>query len=335
MFISPNNVKNNAICNLQIIPQVHASGILTNLVSSTYELLFPPDDYIDENDDFETKTLNIVEISELRARDIKRRLARKHGYDPEELSKMIDKKDLINALSFEEHKSYTREVDRRKWIRFKNTVIYTCAAIIVVMFWPLLKHALEVASVNFVVYTGTYTSSVMYHVVQNIFSAICTCMSFHQLDLLTDRRKHEIRRCHELYSYKGYFGIFILFIIDILSFWLSISVLLSWVMSSKYFFPTPNIPLRPAQLLTPKGHDAGALGQYGINVGPMIIRFAFKFLNDKVESMIGRAMVEAVKREKRREKEILKQMRKEDGQMGLVLVTMILNMILSLVKYIY
>ena len=158
-FISP-NISNNAIYNLPIlpqIPQVHASGILANLVSSTYELLFPPDDYIDENDDFETKTLNIVEISELRARDIKRRLARRHGYDPEELSKMIDKKDLINALSFEEHKSYTREVDRRKWIRFKNTVIYTCAAILVVMFWPLVKHALEVASVNFVVYTGTYT----------------------------------------------------------------------------------------------------------------------------------------------------------------------------------
>lgn len=137
------------------------------------------------------------------------------------------------------------------------------------------------------------------------------CLSLNLL-INADRRKHEIRRCHELNSYKGYFGMFILFIIDTLSLWLSISVLLSWVMSSKYFFPTPNIPIRPAQLLTPKGHDAGALGQYGINVGPMIIRFAFKFLNDKVESMIGRAMAEAVKREKKREKEILKQMRKEE-----------------------
>ena len=97
------------------IPKVHASGIITNLVSSTYQYLFPPDEYID--DDFETKTLNIVEISDMRARDIKRRLARKHGYDPDELSRMIDKKDLINTLSFEEHKNYMKEADRRKWIR--------------------------------------------------------------------------------------------------------------------------------------------------------------------------------------------------------------------------
>ena len=98
------------------IPTVHASGLITNLVSSTYEYLFPPEDYIDE--DFETKTLNIVEISDMRARDIKRRLGRKHGYDPDELSRMIDKKDLINTLSFEEHKNYMRESERIKWIRF-------------------------------------------------------------------------------------------------------------------------------------------------------------------------------------------------------------------------
>ena len=51
-----------------------SASIITDLVSSVTERLFPPEDYID--DDFETKTLNIVEISEMRARDIKRRLAR-------------------------------------------------------------------------------------------------------------------------------------------------------------------------------------------------------------------------------------------------------------------
>jgi len=90
----------------------------------------------------------------MRARDIKRRLARSHGYDPDELSRMIDKKELINALSYEEHKVYQQEADRRKWRRFKATVIYTGVAVMAVMFWPLLRHAFEVAHVNFVVYTG-------------------------------------------------------------------------------------------------------------------------------------------------------------------------------------
>lgn len=131
---------------------VSASGILTDLASSTVERLFPPEDQFD--DDLDTRTLNIVEISEMRARDIKRRLARSHGYEPDELARMIDKKDLINALSYEEHKAFQREAERRKWVRFKRTVIFTCAAVLVVVFWPLVRHALEVAHVNFVVYTG-------------------------------------------------------------------------------------------------------------------------------------------------------------------------------------
>ena len=135
-----------------IIRPVAASGILGDLASTINERLFPPEDYIDY--DVETKTLSIVEISEMRARDIKRRLARTHGYGADELARMIDKKDLINTLSFEEHKVYQQEAERRKWIRFKSTVIYTCVAVLVVMFWPLLRHAWEVAHVNFVVYTG-------------------------------------------------------------------------------------------------------------------------------------------------------------------------------------
>lgn len=264
--------------NLPRITPVSASGILTDLYSSAKERIFPPEDYIDN--DFETKTLNIVEISEMRARDIKRRLGRKHGYGQGELDKMIDKKVLINALSFEEHKLYEQEADRRKWIRFKTTVIYTCVAVMGVMFWPLVSHAARVAAVN--------------------------------LEVYSDRRKHEIKRCREFNSFKGYFGIFLLFIIDILSFWLSASVLLSWVMSSKYFFPVPNIPIRPAQLLTPQGGDAGALGQYGINVGPMGISWLFRFLNGRVQAMIGRAMSQALKSEKKREKKEMKRAMKEE-----------------------
>ena len=131
---------------------VSASGILSDLASNLNERLFPADDYI--NIDVETKTLSIVEISEMRARDIKRRLARNHGYEADELARMIDKTDLINTLSFEEHKVYQQELERRKWRNFKTTVIYTCVAVMAVMFWPVIKHALEVAHVNFVVYTG-------------------------------------------------------------------------------------------------------------------------------------------------------------------------------------
>lgn len=136
---------------LPSITPVSASGIITDLIYTTIERIFP-DDGIES--DSETRTLGIVEISEMRARDIKRRLARSHGYDPDELSRMIDKKELINALSYEEHKVYQQEADRRKWRRFKATAIYTCVAVLAVMFWPLLRHAFEVAHVNFVVYTG-------------------------------------------------------------------------------------------------------------------------------------------------------------------------------------
>ena len=37
-------------------------------------------------------------LSELRARDIKRRLLRNHGYDLSEVERMIDKKEKINKI---------------------------------------------------------------------------------------------------------------------------------------------------------------------------------------------------------------------------------------------
>ena len=92
----------------------------------------------------------------MRARDIKRRLARKHGFDADELARMIDKKVLINSLAYEEEKLYQQEAERRKWIRLKRTVIYTCVAVLGVMFWPLVKQAVIVAHVNFEVYTGEF-----------------------------------------------------------------------------------------------------------------------------------------------------------------------------------
>jgi hypothetical protein len=53
-------------------------------------------------------------------------------------------------------------------------------------------------------------------------------------------------------------------------------------------------------------------GKYGLNVGPMIISWSFRFANGKVEAMIGRAMAEALNRQKRREREELKRIRKDE-----------------------
>ena len=53
------------------------------------------------------------------------------------------------------------------------------------------------------------------------------------------------------------------------------------------------------------------IGKYGINVGPMIVSWSFRFLNGKVEAMIGRAMADALNRQKRREKEEMKRIKKE------------------------
>lgn len=140
--------------NLPRIAPASASGILTDAVASVAERMFPSGDLPDDDDYDDGIGLDIVEISAMRARDIKRRLARSHGYDPDELYRMIDKKDLINALSFEEHKARRRGADRRRWRRFRTAAICTCAAVTAVVFWPLVRHALEVGRINFDVYAG-------------------------------------------------------------------------------------------------------------------------------------------------------------------------------------
>jgi hypothetical protein len=52
-------------------------------------------------------------------------------------------------------------------------------------------------------------------------------------------------------------------------------------------------------------------GQYGINVGPMLVSWSLRFLNGRVEAMIGSAMSSALKRRKRREKDEVKRSRRE------------------------
>lgn len=111
-------------------------------------------DWVKGEDSKQVNTLSIVEISDLRVRDIKRRLTREHGYSPDELVKMIDKKELINALSYEEHRSSQKEKDRRKRVALRRSIIIALICVILTMFRPLFVHAGEVILVNVEVYTG-------------------------------------------------------------------------------------------------------------------------------------------------------------------------------------
>lgn len=219
------------------------------------------------------ETLTMFDISEMRVRDIKRRLTRQHGYGADELARMLDKKELINALSFEEHKARQQETDERRRYAIRRSAIVALIVVIITTFWGLFAHVFEVAHVNFVVYT--------------------------------DKKKYELSRCRELRSTMGYFGVFCMFVVDMLSLWLTTSVLLSWVMRSKYFFPIPNIPIRPAALLaTTTGGAAGggALSHYGVNVGPMAVTWVLRFLNGRLEGWTGRALSNAQKWRKKQAK---------------------------------
>jgi len=114
-------------------------------------------DWVKADDSSKTlKTLSIVEISEMRARDIKRRLTREHGYGADEIAKMIDKKELVNKLSYEEHRAEQKEKDRKKRVALRRSIMVALLCVIFVMFRPLLVHAWEVLLVNFEVYTGEF-----------------------------------------------------------------------------------------------------------------------------------------------------------------------------------
>ena len=224
---------------------------------------------LDETETVTLNTLTLYEIGEMRVRDIKRRLQRFHGYGADEVGRMLDKKELINTLAFEEHKTRERRIDKQKRHLLKRGIIGALVAVAVVMCWPLLSHAWEVAWVNFVVFT--------------------------------DRKWLEGTRCYELQSIPGFFGIVCMAIVDILQFWLSASVLLSWVMTSKYFFPIPNLAIRPAQFMG--GQVAsGPMAKYGFNVGPMAISWLFRFLNGKLELWTGKALATAQRQQRAQER---------------------------------
>lgn len=134
----------------------------------------------------------------------------------------------------------------------------------------------------------------------------------------TDKKKYEINTCISHKSIKACIGILITFCIDLLQLWLSVSILASWILpSNKYMFPTPSIPIRPAAVLTSLSSASGnassdsPLNKYGINVGPMIISWLFRYGKGKVEYWVGKVLAKKMrkdqkkvrKEEKKREKE--------------------------------
>jgi len=217
-------------------------------------------------------SLSDTEISGLRVRDIKRRLSRSHGYSAEELGRMLDKKDLMAALSIEETKVKIKNRKEQQRKLFWKGLFIAIICVVAIIGWPLWVQVSEVAAVNWQVYY--------------------------------DRKRHEISQCVEHRSVKGAIGVVLLGIFDGLRFWLSSTVLLSWFLSSdshyrRYMFPIPSLPIRPGQFMGEKVAN-GPLGRYGMNVAPMAITWCMGFVRGKIEYWTGK-MLSAAARIRRQE----------------------------------
>jgi hypothetical protein len=131
-----------------------------------------------------TSFLTLNEVSEMRVRDIKWRLARHHGYSAEELGKMIDKKDLIQALAYAEEQSRLLDEAAAKRSFIVQGLWFSFVAMVTVCLWPLIAQAWEVATVNLIVYK--------------------------------DKKVYEAQRCMELKSPAAVLGVVLMGILDVL-----------------------------------------------------------------------------------------------------------------------
>ena len=202
------------------------------------------------------------EISELRVRDLKRRLSRNHGFGAEELGRMLDKKDLISALIKEETKLRNKQRNDQLRKYFWKALFVAILCVVTVVGWPIWTQASEVMAVNWTVWY--------------------------------DRKRHEITQCWELKSVRGLIGVIFLGLLDLIRLWLSITVLASWVLSNgsqyrKYLFPMPSIAIRPGQFMGEKVAKS-SMGQYGMNIAPMAITWAIGFVRTKLEYWTGKAL---------------------------------------------
>mmetsp|Transcript_10809 Transcript_10809/g.31466 ORF Transcript_10809/g.31466 Transcript_10809/m.31466 type:complete len:402 (+) Transcript_10809:453-1658(+) len=225
----------------------------------------------DDDEADQRKTLTHAEISGLRVRDIKRRLARSHGYGADELARMLDKKDLIAALSKEESKVKKKYQNKKRRKLLWKGLFVALMCVVTIVGWPLWVQATEVMAVNWQVYY--------------------------------DRKKHEISQCIEFHSFKGAIGVLLLSVLDGFRFWLSATVLLSWVLSSdsyyrRYMFPIPSLSIRPGQFMGEKVAN-GPLGRYGMNIAPMAITWSMGFVRGKIEYWTGKALSKAAKRRRK------------------------------------
>jgi len=208
-----------------------------------------------------------AEISELRVRDLKRRLARKFGYSQDELAKMLDKKDLKSALIGEESKLRTKHRNKklRKLLWQSFIVAILCVvAIVGSQFWTQLYQTI---AVNLTVYY--------------------------------DRKSLEMSQCWEFRSIKGALGIAILSVLELLRLWLSFTVLLSWVLSNesqyrRYLFPIPSFAIKPGQFMGEQVQNSPA-GQWGLNIAPMLITWCMGSVKAKLEYWTGNALSAAAR----------------------------------------
>ena len=231
-------------------------------------------DYVvggNNEDDGRRNTLSNAEISDLRVRDIKRRLARSHGYGADELARMLDKKDLMAALLKEETRVGTKFRKEQQRKLFWRGLFVAIMCVVAIIGWPLWVQLSEVTAVNWQVYY--------------------------------DRKRHEISQCIEFRSGKGAIGVMLLTILDGVRFWLSVTVLLSWVLSAnspyrRYMFPIPSLPIRPGQFMGDKVAN-GPMGRYGMNVAPMAITWSIGFVRGKVEYWTGKALSVAARLRKK------------------------------------
>jgi hypothetical protein len=80
------------------------------------------------------------------------------------------------------------------------------------------------------------------------------------------------------------------------------SILLSWVMRSKYFFPVPSISIRPEMLMggpMAKSSSSSSPANYGLNVGPMAVSWFLRFVYGRVENWTGKALSRAYQTQRR------------------------------------
>jgi hypothetical protein len=217
-----------------------------------------------------TKTITIDQISKLRVRDIKRRLIRQHGFSADEVARVLNKRELIEMLAFEEHKVRENEMDEWKRNFVWKSIFVTLLVGVLTLCYPLISHLWEVAKVNLIVYS--------------------------------DRKIFETKACWELKSIQGCLLVLIMGLIDCLQLWMTASILLGWFMTSKYFFPIPQLSINPLSLMGGPVSQS-PMARYGINVAPIAISWLFRFTHKKLETLVGLTLQSARKAYKKKQRE--------------------------------